>query len=307
MKEDLRLSKLSKSEIESRRNKTVSFIILLFICALWFFPFLYIIGMSLRTTNDMVLHPTGFFPHKGGWTLENYTGFFRVTNGKMDTMLYAIINSLITTVCHVIVSVVVTVFAAYSFVFMKYKGRGFIYSVIIATMAIPGVIGFASSYSMFITIGKQFNILDNLLYFYSWLIFPGVSGAFNLMILVNCFKSIPKELIESARADGATEFKAFKRVAVPLAKSSIIVCALFSFNGCWNALLFPELVIASQSDPQSHTTITVMLMGWIGSDNIEQKGLAMASCVISVIPLMIMYVVAQNKMIDGLASTGVKG
>lgn len=307
MKNDLQRSKLSKSEIESNRHKRVSFIILIVVCVLWFFPFLYVLGMSFRTTDDLVLHPSSFFPHKNGWTLENYSNFFKLNDGKMDTMMYAIINSTITTVIHVVVSLVLTVFAAYSFVFMRYKGRAFIYSVIIATMAIPGVIGFAPQYSMFISIGKKADILDNLIYFYSWLIFPGVSGAFNLMIMVNCFKSIPKELVESARADGATELKSFKRVVVPLAKSSMLVCALFSFNGCWNNLLFPQLVIASQSDTKVHTTITVMLMGWIGNDSVEFKGVGMASCVISIVPLMIMYIISQNKMIDGLASTGVKG
>lgn len=307
MKKLLPHTNLSKSERESRRNKTMAFIVLLAVCVLWLFPFVYVFGMSLRTTEDLVLYPNSIFPHPGGWTLDHYTHFFKTTDGKMDTLMSALVNSTITTLIHVLVSMVITVFAAYSFVFMRYKGRAFIYALIIFVMPIPSVIGFAPMYSMYISIGKQSGILDSLWYFYSWIIFPGVAGAFNLMIMHNCFKSIPKEIVESARSDGASEMEIFRRVVLPLARSSILVCALFSFNGCWNNLVFPQLVVAAQSDVQMHSTITVALMGWIKNESVEFHGKAMASCVMSILPLMLMYFFTQSKMIDGLSSTGVKG
>lgn len=307
MKERMQSSKLSKSERENRRNRIKSFAILLVVCVLWLFPFVYVFGMSLRTTEDLVLHPNSVFPHSDGWTINHYVDFFKKTDGKIDTLMSALLNSTVTTVIHVIVSMIITVFAAYSFVFMRYKGRVFIYALIIFIMPIPSVIGFAPMYSMYISIGKQSGLLDNLWYFYSWIIFPGVSGAFNLMIMYNCFRSIPKEIVESARSDGAGELEIFRRVVLPLAKSSILVCALFSFNGCWNNLVFPQLVVAAQSDVQMHNTITVALMGWIKNESVEFHGKAMASCVMSILPLMVMYFFTQSKMIDGLSSTGVKG
>ena len=307
MKKLLPHTNLSKSERESRRNKTMAFIVLLVVCVLWLFPFVYVFGMSLRTTEDLVLYPNSIFPHPGGWMLDHYTNFFKPTDGKMDTLMSALVNSTITTLIHVLVSMVITVFAAYSFVFMRYKGRAFIYALIIFVMPIPSVIGFAPMYSMYISIGKQSGILDSLWYFYSWIIFPGVAGAFNLMIMHNCFKSMPKEIVESARSDGASEMEIFRRVVLPLARSSILVCALFSFNGCWNNLVFPQLVVAAQSDVQMHSTITVALMGWIKNESVEFHGKAMASCVMSILPLMLMYFFTQSKMIDGLSSTGVKG
>lgn len=308
MKKPLPHSSLSKSERESRRNKIKAFVILLVVCVVWLFPFVYVFGMSLRTTEDLVLYPNSIFPHSSGWTFDHYVDFFRLHDGgKVDTLMSALINSTITTVIHVIVSMLITVFAAYSFVFMRYKGRAFIYALIIFVMPIPSVIGFAPLYSMYISIGKQSGILDNLWYFYSWIIFPGVAGAFNLMIMYNCFRSMPKSIVESARSDGAGELEIFRRVVLPLAKSSILVCALFSFNGCWNNLVFPQLVVAAQSDVQMHSTITVALMGWIKNESVEFHGQAMASCVMSILPLMLMYFFTQSKMIDGLSSTGVKG
>lgn len=308
MRKILPYSKLSKSERENRRNRIKSFVILFVVCVIWLFPFVYVFGMSLRTTDDLVLYPNSIFPHSGGWTLEHYKDFFLLHDGgNLDTLMSALVNSTITTVIHVIISMFITVFAAYSFVFMHYKGRVFIYALIIFVMPIPSVIGMAPLYSMYVSIGKQINMLDNLWYFYSWIIFPGIAGAFNLMIMHNCFRSIPKSIVESARSDGAGEFEIFRRVVFPLAKSSILVCALFSFNGCWNNLVFPQLVVAAQSDQQMHNTITVSLMGWIKNEDVQFRGKAMASCVMSILPLMLMYFFTQNRMIDGLSSTGVKG
>ena len=307
MKRNSQHSPTLKSEREARKHKIISFVILFAICVVWIFPFIYVFGMSFRTVNDMALYPSSIFPHKDGWTLDNYSVFFKMTDGKMDTLINSMLNSVVTTGLHVIISLIITVFAAYSYVFMQYKGRAFIYTVIIAAMAIPGVIGFAPMFSMYVSIGKAGNILDSLPYFYAWLIFPGVAGSFNLMIMVNCFKLIPKDVIESARSDGASEFTVFRRVVLPLARSSMLVCALFSFNGSWNNLMFPQLVVATQSNPSLHSTVTVSLMGWISNTDITFRGLAMSTCVVSLIPLLIMYIVTQDKMIDGLASTGVKG
>ena len=191
--------------------------------------------------------------------------------------------------------------------FLRYKGLNFIYTLIFASLAVTSVIGLAPMFSMYISIGKGLNIFDHLIYFYIWLIFPGIAGAFNLMIMVNCFKAIPKDIVESSRSDGASEFAIFRRVILPLARSSMLVCVLFSFNGNWNNFMFPQLVVAMQSDQQAHTTITVALMSWIQNTDIEFRGIAMATCVVSVVPMIIVYVFTQSKMIDGLASTGMKG
>lgn len=307
MKENLQRSQQSISRGKGVRHKVIAFCMLFILCMVWLFPFIYVLGMSFRTVNDMALYPTSVFPHSDGWTLENYAVFFKVTNGKLDVLLNAMINSIATTTVNVIINLVITVFAAYSYVFMRFKGRVFIYTLIIAVMAVPSVIGFAPLFSMYISIGKQFDILNSLPYYYVWIIFPGIAGAFNLMIMVNCFKNMPKDIVESARSDGASEFSIFRRVILPLARSSMLVCALFAFNGSWNNFMFPQLVTATQSDPQLHTTVTVALMGWIQNADISFRGTAMATCVVSLIPLAVMYVLTQNKMIDGLASTGIKG
>lgn len=307
MKENLQRSQQSISRGKGVRHKVIAFFMLLILCAIWLFPFIYVFGMSFRTVNDMALYPTSVFPHSDGWTLENYAVFFKVTNGKLDVLLNAMINSIATTTVNVVINLIITVLAAYSYVFMRYKGRVLIYTLIISVMAVPSVIGFAPLFSMYVSIGKQFDILNTLSYFYVWIIFPGIAGAFNLMIMVNCFKNMPKDIVESARSDGASEFSIFRRVVLPLARSSMLVCALFAFNASWNNFMFPQLVVATQSDPQLHSTVTVSLMGWIQNTDISFRGTAMATCVVSLIPLAVMYVLTQNKMIDGLASTGIKG
>ena len=162
MKENLQRSQQSISRGKGVRHKVIAFFMLLILCAIWLFPFIYVFGMSFRTVNDMALYPTSVFPHSDGWTLENYAVFFKATNGKLDVLLNAMINSIATTTVNVVINLIITVLAAYSYVFMRYKGRVLIYTLIISVMAVPSVIGFAPLFSKYVSIGKQFDILKTL-------------------------------------------------------------------------------------------------------------------------------------------------
>lgn len=295
---------LSKSEIESRKNKTISFLVLFVICFVWLVPFLVMVGTSLKTTEDIILNPIHLFPSKGEWTLQHYSGFIKTNNGTLDNLPLWMINSTVTTLLHVLINIVITTIAAYAFVFLKFKGKKFIVTLIVASLTIPAVISFTPMYSMYVSLGQKFSISDNIFYVFSWLVLPGVAGAFNLIIIKNFFESIPIDVIESARSDGAKELTIFRRVVLPLARSSILVCGLFSFTGCWNNLLFPQLILSSKDS--TFQTITVALIGYTSNQSIEFKGLAMATCVFSLLPILIVFLITQNKMIDGLASTGVK-
>ena len=295
---------LSKSEIESRKNKTISFLVLFLVCFVWLVPFLVMIGTSLKTTEDIILNPINLFPSKGEWTLEHYSGFVKTNNGALDNLPLWMINSTVTTLLHVLINIVITTIAAYAFVFLKFKGKKIIVTIIVASLTIPAVISFTPMYSIYVSLGQKLSLSDNIFYVFSWLVLPGVAGAFNLIIIKNFFESIPIDVIESARSDGAKELTIFRRVVLPLARSSILVCGLFSFTGCWNNLLFPQLILASKDS--TFQTITVALIGYTSNQSIEFKGLAMATCVFSLLPILIVFLITQNKMIDGLASTGVK-
>jgi multiple sugar transport system permease protein len=121
----------------------------------------------------------------------------------------------------------------------------------------------------------------------------------------NFFKSIPKEIVESARSDGASNMTIFKRIVCPLAKSTIMLIVLFSFTGSWNSLTWPQLLLSGGLSYWK--TITVALTGYAGGNAWSKTGVAMATSVFALMPIIIIFIITQDKMIDGLASTGVKG
>ena len=304
MKNNTKHCNLSKSEIRKIKNKTISFVILFVICSLWIIPLLYMLGMSFKSTPDIIANPTQFFPEFEKWTFENYTGFFQMKDGHIDDLPLWMINSTVSTLISVVLSILITVLASYAFVFLRFKGSKLILTFITASMAIPSVISFVPLYTMYTRIGQSLGINSSIIYVYAWVIGPGLAGAFNLVLMVDAYKSIPKEIVESARSDGASEWRVFFKITTPLIKSTIVVCALFAFSGSWNSLLWPQLILGSQESIRK--TITVSLIGYITNQSIDYKGLAMATCTLSMLPTFIVYLFSQNKIIEGLASTGVK-
>ena len=138
-----------------------------------------------------------------------------------------------------------------------------------------------------------------------WIIIPGTTGIYNFLLMRNFFSSIPHDIIDSAKSDGAGHFMIFRRIVVPLAKSTILLIVLFTFTGSWNNLMFPQLILTGESSYWQ--TVTVALTGYTGSSAWGATGVKMATSVFAMIPIIIIFVITQNKMIDGLATTGIKG
>lgn len=302
---NMKLSKMSKSERTRLKEKSISFVILLIVCAIWVFPFIYMVGMSLKTDVDIGTNPTSIFPSLGNWTLEHYNGFLSMKGDRIDDLPIWMINSTVVTLLNVLFTLIVDTFAAYAFVFFKFKARKTIFTLLILSMTIPSVIMMTPQFTMYASIGQLIDGLANSrAYVMMWLILPSVANVFNLYLMKNFFDSIPKEIIESARSDGASDFKIFRSIVLPLAKSTLMIVALFSFVASWNDLLWPQLILSGRDS--TFQTITVALTGYASGDSWEYKGIAMATAVFALLPILIVFIFTQNKMIDGLATTGVK-
>lgn len=300
--------KLSKSERTIRREKIVSFVALFAICVLWSLPILYMVGSSFKSDLDLQMHPESIFPSAPSeWTLKHYKGFlFR--NGKIDNMPLWMLNSLWSALATVALTILLDLFTAYGVVFLNFKGKKVFMKFLLLWMAVPGVIGTAPSFTIYAMIRNSFNItgpIESYLYIYMWIILPGASGIFNMLLMRNFFASIPKDIVESAKSDGASNMVVFRKIVCPLAKSTIMLVTLFSFNASWNNLLWPQILLTGESSYWN--TITVALTGYTGGNSWGAVGVSMATSVFSMIPIIIVFVITQNKMIDGLASTGVKG
>ena len=297
----------TKSERTRLREKTVSFIVLFLICFVWVLPLVYMLGTSFKSELDLQLHPDKLFPSAWSeWTLEHYFGFI-VREGKIDNMPLWMLNSLWSTFATVILTVIVDLLTAYAVVFLNFKGKHTFMKFLLLWMAVPGVIGTAPSFALYSQIRNSLSISSGIAgyaYVYTWLIVPGITGIFNMLLMRNFFLSIPKDIVDSAKSDGASNMKIFRRVVCPLAKSTIMLVVLFTFTGSWNSLIWPQLLLTGENSYWN--TITVALTGYTGGSGWGATGVAMATSVFALIPIVIVFVVTQNKMIDGLASTGIK-
>lgn len=300
--------RLTKSELTRRREKIVSFVVMFVISAIWVLPLIYMVGTSFKSDFDLQTHPEKLFPSaRSEWTLKHYTGFI-VREGKIDNMPVWMFNSLWSTLATVGLTVAVDLLTAYAVVFLRFKGKDAIVKFLLVWMAVPGVIGTAPSFAIYSRIRWALNITGDVAtyaYIYMWLIVPGITGIFNMLLMRNFFLSIPMDIVDSAKSDGASSMVIFRRIVCPLAKSTVMLIVLFTFTGSWNSLMWPQLLLSGQKSYWN--TITVALTGYTGGGGWSATGVAMATSVFALIPIVIIFIITQNKMIDGLASTGVKG
>ncbi|MFR1553064.1 MAG: carbohydrate ABC transporter permease [Coriobacteriales bacterium] len=297
--------RLTKSERDAKREKIKAFIILFIASVFFAFPFIYMLGASFKSDLDLQLHPENIFPSPGEWTLKHYGGFIW-RDGKIDNFPFWILNSLWSTLVTVGLTVILDLITAYAVVFLKFKGKNAFVKFLMLWMAVPGVIGTTPSFAIYASIKSSLNLTGAAAYayIYFWMIVPCVTGIFNLLLMKNFFDSIPKDIVESAKSDGASNMKIFRRIIVPLAKSTIMLIVLFTFVNSWNQLIFPQLILAGEDS--SWQTITLGLLTYTGGSSWGRIGVSMASSVFALIPTVIVFIFTQNKMIDGLASTGIK-
>ena len=180
--------KATKSQRTIRRSKLISFIALFIICVIWVLPLLYMIGSSFKSDIDLQLHPEKIFPSSfKEWTIDHYAGFI-VREGQVDNMPFWMLNSIWSTALNVFLTVVMDLIVAYALVFFEFKGKKFIQKFMIIWMTIPGVIGTAPSFTIYAAMMKALNITSGparFAYIYMWLIVPGSTGIFNILLMRN--------------------------------------------------------------------------------------------------------------------------
>ena len=298
---------LSKNKPKNKKMKFISFVVCLVAALIWLLPFVYMIGTSFKTMEDVIMNPTGLLPSIGGFTVDNYLNFFRdilSNDGGNQTLLEALLNSSIVSLSVVFLTILVDCLAAYAFSFLKFKTKIPLYAFIIFSMTIPGIIGVTTKFSMYASIGNELGLMSSKVYNLSWLIIPSICGVYNLYLMKNFFDSVPKDIVESARSDGASDMRIFGSIILPLAKSTMLLVGLFAFTASWNDLFWSNLIVGGK---EGMKTVTVMLQYYTGSGVSDRmKGVAMAASLISLLPILIVFVFTQNRMIEGMATTGIK-
>jgi len=286
-------------------GKIISFAILFIFCIIWISPFVIMFLGSLRGHTDALLYPKEiFYPHSG-YSLENYkillTNEFPPDVVHNKTQPFEIgwwfLNSCFSAIGGTLLYLLVASLAAYAFVFLDFRYRNLIFGILVATMVIPGAATTVGNQSLVYDMGLNKSILA--------LIIPGLGGIYGMYLIKTFFESIPKDLVESAKMDGYNNLQIFFKIILPLGKTVLYVQGLFGFMGGWNDLVWPQMLFGVQNTKK--WTLQVGMAYVINNTKSASLiGTALAGGVICLLPVLVVYIIAQDKIIEGMASAGIK-
>ncbi len=279
-----------------QRRKRVAFWLLFTLAIVWILPLLWALGTSFKSTTEITTDVVNIIPRNP--TFDNYIALFAHTD--VYPIFNWLRNSAFVSFVHTILYLFIASMAGYAFGVMKWKYRNLVFGMLLATMMIPAVVNLIPLFSMVINFGW----LDSGFASYLALILPGLGGVFGLFIIRQFFLNIPVEIIESAKIDGLGHFGVYLRIVLPLGKSALMVAGLFAFMGTWNDYLWPSITAAVVRDPDFYTLQTG-LATMQGSNNYNY-GEVMAAAILSIVPVLIVYMFVQDKIIEGISRTGIK-
>ena len=267
---------------------TLSYVALALVTFLMIFPLIIVVIVSFTPNAVTQTWPPKIIP--SAWTLDNYTSLFqRLPIGR------ELLNTIVFAGAVTIISVFFDSLAAYGLSRVDFKGRGILLAVLIATMMIPAMALLIPVYKLLGSMG--------LVNSYLGIIIPRMADVGGIFLLRQFFISIPKDLDNAARIDGAGEFRIFAQIILPNAVPAILTVGMFNFMGNWNDLLWP-LIIASKPETRPIPAGLAMLTGH--GSSVTPYGVVMAGALISALPLLIVFFFVQKRFVEGIAMTGMK-
>ncbi|WP_274650801.1 carbohydrate ABC transporter permease [Paenibacillus humicola] len=259
---------------------------------LFVLPFWWMVSTSLKSPQEIAQYPPTFFPAQWHW--KNYEEAWQLADFTTYT-----INTLTIAVFAVIGHVLSNTFIAYGFAKIRFPGRQFLFTVLLSTMMIPGFVTLIPQYILFAKLHWVGTYLP--------LIVPGFfGGPFSVFMLRQFFMTIPNDLIEAAKIDGANHLYIWSRIMVPLAKPAVATIAILTFNGAWNDFLGPLLYV----NDVSKYTLQIGLESFKGT--VSSAGMQwhylMAGSLIVLAPVVLLFFLFQRYFIEGMnISAGTKG
>jgi len=255
--------------------------------AITLFPLVWMISASLMPTGQATSYPPKFFP--SSITFEHYRDLFtRLDLGK------SFINSTLVAVTVTAISLLLNSMAGYAFAKLRFAGRERLFGVLIAALVIPTQVGMLPLFLLLKSLG--------LVNTYWGVIIPGLASIFGIFLIRQSLLAIPDEILDAARIDGAGEFRIYWSIVLPLARPALVTLALFTFMASWNDFMWPLIVL---SDDDKYT-LPVSVANLVG-EHVQDVELMMASSVLTVVPVLVLFLMLQKHYIAGLMVGGVKG
>lgn len=251
------------------------------------FPLVWMLSVSFMATGEAANFPPPLLPKT--WTLEHYRDLF-VSQGMGRYML----NSLGLATLATVLALLFTVPAGYAFAKLSFKGRDRVFQLLIGALVIPAQIGTLPLFLMLKSVG--------LVNTWPGALVPWLASIFGIFLVRQYALSIPDEMLEAARIDGASESQIFRRVVLPTLTPILVTLALFVFLGSWNDFLWPLIILTDQSN----YTLPVALAA-LSREHVQDIEMMMAGAVITVAPVLILFLALQRFYIRGMLAGSVKG
>ncbi|MGN8645979.1 carbohydrate ABC transporter permease [Gracilibacillus sp. HCP3S3_G5_1] len=274
-------------------SKYLAYLFLIIVSAIWTIPVIFGVVTSFRSQTEVVNE--GFRLLPVNWIVENYVNILE--NTSTAPIMQWLWNSVFIATIHTLLVVIVISITAYGYSRMRFKGRDLLFFTLLGISFFPNVVNLIPSYKIIDILGWVNT---------PWaMIIPGLAGMGNIFLVRQFMKGIPMELDESARVDGASDFKIFYNIILPLIKPVLIVCALFSFTGSWNDFLWP-VIVYTDVNKMPVTAGLLLLQDVYG--NYRMIGQLMGSAILAIIPTLLLFFFAQKHFIAGInLNSGIKG
>lgn len=280
------------AEVKSSKDRIISVIIYIFLivgAVVMLFPFYWMISGSFKTLQEIQSLKIVWWPDEMQWS--NYTKVLSMPSNPFGIYFK---NSIIVSSANTIFTLATTILAAFAFSRLSFKGRDKLFSILLATMMVPSQMYLVTN---FITITKM-GLYDTL-----WAqILPYSASVFYIYLLRQFFMQIPDQFYLASKVDGINDWKYLWKVMVPNSKSSLVTIGLLNFITSWNAYLWPMMVTGNINK----RVLSIGLHYFTGDAGSEYQ-LMMAGATIVVLPLIVIYLVFQKYIIQGIARGGLKG
>ena len=253
----------------------------------FFFPFFWMAASSLKTLGETMQFPPSLLPADPQW--QNYQSVWTsIPFGKY------LVNSCIVTASVLVLQALTVVPAAYAFSQYDFKGKNLLFGGTLITMMVPAQLVFLPLFVLF----AKWHLINT----YASLILPFATSAFNIFMLRQTFNQMPRELVEAARLDGASEFKIVVRLFLPMAKATLVTCALLTFISTWNDYFWP-LVLTTNDAVR---TLPVGVASMRASESGINFHVLMAANVLLSLPILVIYLFANKHIIKAFSYIGDK-
>jgi len=272
---------------DSRRHALLVHAALIALTLLSIAPLLWMLSVSFMPAGGASRFPPPLLPDVP--TLDNYRALFqRIGMGGY------FLNSVLVSTSITLLSLLINAMAGYAFAKLRFAGRERVFKLLLAALVIPSQVAMLPLFLML----KEMGLVNT----YAGVVIPGLASIFGIFLVRQYARSIPDELMEAARIDGAGEWRIFFRIMLPMLKPVLVTLAIFTFMGSWNDFMWPLIVLSDASKQ----TLPVALAS-LSREHIQDVEMMMAGAVLTVTPVLLLFLALQRYYIQGLLLGSVKG